>query len=574
MSRNIILCADGTGNKGGFTPDSNVFKTYNAVDIKPNPNSQITFYDNGVGTSANKFWKSLSGALGFGFQHNVRELYIFLSKNYRATENESDRDKVYCFGFSRGAATVRAFSGFVHDCGLIESHSYENEAGLRAEVNTLMKTYLRARYFNNVELLEKLASGAPVKGCPSPRKKIDIEFIGVWDTVAALGMPKRTDETGIASNLINLLFNRIDDVFNFFMHHRSYRFGLTPNVKRACHALSIDDARTSFWPRVWNESDETLGDVDVDQVWFAGVHSDVGGGYPRQDMSNVPLLWILEQAIDRGLRLNKDALETVRDRANVHDKIHDSRDGFGMFYRYHPREIELLCQDENSRQVKFLFMGEDKAGQELIGSIKIHESVLSRMYHRTAGYAPVYLPPKFDVVDNDGCVKASFDAKNNPDWINHRNYMKKTIKALKELYVYQMSITLFVVSCVIYAWNCKVDYEPRTGGLGELANTLEYFLPDMFNNAIELWVYQQPLKALMVLGIVLLWWLSRHLFRISLRTNAVELRQAVVAVLGPPESDSVEQGSAGAKYWVAFASQIAFAAAIGFVLWRYFSALL
>ena len=171
MSRNIILCADGTGNKGGYTPDSNVFKTYNAVDIKANPNSQITFYDNGVGTSANKYLKSLSGALGFGFQQNVRDLYIFLSKNYRGTENESDKDKVYIFGFSRGAATVRAFNGFVHDCGLIESHSYENEAGLSAEVNTLMKTYLRARYFNNVELLEKLASGAPVKGCPSPRKK-------------------------------------------------------------------------------------------------------------------------------------------------------------------------------------------------------------------------------------------------------------------------------------------------------------------------------------------------------------------------------------------------------------------
>lgn len=574
MSRNIILCADGTGNKGGFTPDSNVYKTYNAVDIKANPNSQITFYDNGVGTSANKYLKSLSGALGFGFQHNVRELYIFLSKNYRDTENESDKDKVYIFGFSRGAATVRAFNGFVHDCGLIESHSYENEAGLRAEVNTLMKTYLRARYFNNVELLEKLASGAPVKGCPSPRKKIDIEFIGVWDTVAALGMPKRTDETGFASSLINWMFNRIDDVFNFFMHHRAYRFGLTPNVNRACHALSIDDARTSFWPRIWNEFDEALADVEVDQVWFAGVHSDVGGGYPRQDMSNVPLLWILEQAVARGLRLDKGALEAVRDRANVHDKIHDSRDGFGMFYRYHPRDIELLCQDEDTRRVKFLFLGEDKAGQELIGSIKIHESVLSRMYHRTAGYAPVYLPPKFNVVDNDGLPQASFDAENHSGWKLHRDYMKKTIKALKELYVYQMAITLFVASCIVYAWNSEVIYQARSGYGGELADTLQYFLPDMFNNSIELWVNQQPLRALLVVGIVILWWLSRQMFRVSLRANAIELRKAVVAVMGPVESDSVGQGSARRKYAVALAFEFVFAAAVGFVLWGYFSGLL
>ena len=97
MNRNIILCADGTGNKGGYTPDSNVFKTYNAVDIKTNQNSQITFYDNGVGTSTNKFLKALSGALGFGFQHNVRELYTFLSKNYRGAREGYDDDKSLYF---------------------------------------------------------------------------------------------------------------------------------------------------------------------------------------------------------------------------------------------------------------------------------------------------------------------------------------------------------------------------------------------------------------------------------------------------------------------------------------------
>ena len=196
------------------------------------------------------------------------------------------------------------------------------------------------------------------------------------------------------------------------------------------------------------------------------------------------------------------------------------------------------------------------------------------MYHRTAGYAPVYLPPKFDVVDNDGCVQASFDAENHTDWKPHRAYMKKTIKALKELYVYQMTITLFVISCVVYAWNNEVIYQVRSGFVGELANTLQYFLPDMFNNAIELWVNQQPLRALMVVGIVILWWLSRHMFRASLRANAIELRKAVVAVLGPAESDLVGQGSAGVKYAVALASEFVFAGAVGFVLWEYFSGLL
>ena len=113
MTKNIILCADGTGNKGGYTPDSNVYKIYNGIDIHDDGNKQIIFYDNGVGTAKNKYWRAASGAFGFGFGHNVRDLYEFLVKNY------DPDDRVYLFGFSRGAATVRAFSGFVAACGLI-----------------------------------------------------------------------------------------------------------------------------------------------------------------------------------------------------------------------------------------------------------------------------------------------------------------------------------------------------------------------------------------------------------------------------------------------------------------------
>ena len=115
--KRLIVCADGTGNRGVYTPDSNVYKIYNAIDIHDDANPQIKFYDNGVGTSKNKFWRGLSGAFGFGFGHNVCDLYEFLARNYESG------DDVFLFGFSRGAFTVRALAGMLHKCGLLEKGS-------------------------------------------------------------------------------------------------------------------------------------------------------------------------------------------------------------------------------------------------------------------------------------------------------------------------------------------------------------------------------------------------------------------------------------------------------------------
>jgi uncharacterized protein (DUF2235 family) len=561
MYRNIILCADGTGNKGGHTPDSNVFKTYNAVDIKDASRRQITYYDNGVGTSTNRFLKAISGALGFGFQDNVRELYAFLAKNYR------EGDKVYIFGFSRGAATIRAFNGFVHDCGLIEPGEDYNDVDLKDEIDALLKAYLKIRYKKKKgEKPEtEIADDLEIEGCTGSRRKVKIEFIGVWDTVAALGMPKNTDLTGCVSKAVDGLFNQVDKIVNSIIHHRAYNFELTPNITRACHALSIDDARTSFWPLIWDEVKAEAKGVTVDQVWFAGVHSDVGGGYPRQDMSNVPLLWVLEQAMGdgTGLKLNKRAMQELRDRANIHDKIHDSRDGFGLFYRYHPREIETLCQKKHKAET----------------NIKVHESVLSRLYYRTAGYAPLLLPSKFEVVHQDATKKLIVESSKYPAWKEHREYMNKSVKNLKELYVYQMFVSFFVIVSVIYAWNLDIDIpEIRTGFRGTFADILQYFLPNMFNNSIELWVYQQPSRFLGLLILVGLWWITRRLYRISVRTNAIGQRKTVIneiteeakkdesgemaARMPEAEAPADDRGSPKARYFKAFAAHIVFGSTV------------
>ncbi len=125
MGKNIILCADGTGNKGGYTPSSNVYKIYNAVKINKDGKEdkdykqQIRFYDNGVGTEKNKYYRGLAGAFGLGFKSNVIDLYTYLAKNYEPG------DQVYLFGFSRGAATVRAFAGFIATCGLVKGKNLD-----------------------------------------------------------------------------------------------------------------------------------------------------------------------------------------------------------------------------------------------------------------------------------------------------------------------------------------------------------------------------------------------------------------------------------------------------------------
>ena len=113
MTKNIVLCSDGTGNQGGFGKDSNVFKLYQAVSLHTGKPNQIKFYDNGVGTQTNKYISAVSGAFGFGFQQNVRDLYEFLVRTYEPGDN------IYLFGFSRGAATVRSFASMLHYCGLL-----------------------------------------------------------------------------------------------------------------------------------------------------------------------------------------------------------------------------------------------------------------------------------------------------------------------------------------------------------------------------------------------------------------------------------------------------------------------
>ena len=207
-----------------------------------------------------------------------------------------------------------------------------------------------------------------------------IKFIGVWDTVDAVGLP--VDEL---STMVDRLF----------YPHRFPDQDLSRQVERACHAIAIDDERHTFHPVLWNE----CGAADserIEQVWFASMHSDAGGGIPDNDLASVSLCWMIgkvrfEEARGDGLRFDPEQLRGIEQRAQPTGKVTTPRRGLGVYYRYNPRDVWKLCHDADNR------VEIDKA--------QIHHAVFKRIANNTAGYAtPPGLPTSYRLVDPEGRI--------------------------------------------------------------------------------------------------------------------------------------------------------------------------
>ena len=187
MAKNIILCSDGTGNKGGYGAAANVYKLYNAIELHDKNITHITFYDNGVGTHKNKYLRALSGAFGIGFERNVDDLYEFLARYYKPG------DQVFLFGFSRGAATVRAFAGMVQACGLLDwtrctdGSNALQETIFQQKLTDARIAYRKHKTQNTGDAFKK--KWAVTDDDHVPDGNLKIKFIGIWDTVSALGFP-------------------------------------------------------------------------------------------------------------------------------------------------------------------------------------------------------------------------------------------------------------------------------------------------------------------------------------------------------------------------------------------------
>jgi uncharacterized protein (DUF2235 family) len=473
--KNIVLCSDGTGNTMMKGRGTNVWKLYEAVDLTGHRweqngagqggVEQIAFYDDGVGSQDNKILKIVGGAFGYGLQRNILDLYKSLCRAY------SPGDRIYIFGFSRGAYTARVLAGMILSCGILKPENCRTDSCLDkaakraykafrahfrlgtvkgAEVLTaLHKARLAreelgdapsARYESTMARAEKAGQDAATARSKAeaitddfrrtwsvsddefaPDGLVEIEFVGVWDTVAAVGLP----------------FKALTDFWNRFVYPFMFPdYQLSPRVLKGCHALAIDDERLTFHPMLWDERDEEDPD-HVEQVWFAGVHSNVGGGYPKQGLSLVSLDWMMRRARDSGLVFLETERQRYRHLQNVHDKLYDSRSGLGMYYRYSPRDVAEQCLEFDIEP-------------------KIHVSVMERIALATQDYAPGNLPAWFVVTTTDQPGRGPKEAPEalqrivedlGSDTASHN--VRRWMKARQYIYLGFLAMTLGVVALAV-----------------------------------------------------------------------------------------------------------------------------
>ena len=284
--RRLIICCDGTWNSPMTQRDTNVVHLLRAIApiCRKTGVTQISYYHLGVGTG-NLLDRLLGGVAGIGLSSSVKSCYGFLVDNYQ------EGDEILLFGFSRGAYVVRSVAGLIGTVGLLKKE------GMYAfkeiwDYYTLSKT-ARKQYD-----LGKIAAKWD--------HPIIISCVGVWDTVGALGIP--------GSKFCSR---------SFTFHETS----LGSHVRHAFQSLAMDERRGNFQPAVWVKSD--AGQV-LEQVWFPGVHSDVGGGYPNHGLADTTLLWMLDRVCSRSLlAIDTQALAggVNRQTAELYPtgRIHDSR---------------------------------------------------------------------------------------------------------------------------------------------------------------------------------------------------------------------------------------------------------
>ncbi|MCX4672306.1 DUF2235 domain-containing protein [Streptomyces sp. NBC_01381] len=285
MVKNIVMCLDGTGNQLKARGNTNVVKLYEMLDLR-DPTAQIAYYDPGVGTfsaagawslPARKLSKLFGLAFGSGLKANLAEAYTYLMHHYEPG------DRIYLFGFSRGAYTARALAGLLKSVGLLRPGS-ENLVPYAVAV------YAKNRTFSNDDWKQLHAFADAFSRKVDERTGIPVHFMGLWDSVKAAGL--------LRWNLRWLFTRRI------------------PNVGRVRHAVSIDEKRRPYEEYLVFPPEEPGPGPLIEEVWFAGVHSDVGGTFegdapkqPEDDpkLSTVALKWIVDGALDSGLLLKDRA---------------------------------------------------------------------------------------------------------------------------------------------------------------------------------------------------------------------------------------------------------------------------
>jgi uncharacterized protein (DUF2235 family) len=269
--KRIVVCCDGTWNRPDARSPTNVSKMARAIADQDSETKQAVLYHRGVGTG--RFDRIRGGGFGWGLSRNVRDCYRFVVENF------DPGDELFLFGFSRGAYTARSTVGLIRNAGILRREHVDRVG----EAYSLYRGRGDERHPSGIESNRFRASYS--------HDEIEVRFVGVWDTVGALGIP------GVPKRFCGRLWAFHDTQ-------------LSRKVTHAYQALAIDEKRRPFVPSLWYRNHDDSGILD--QRWFAGVHSDVGGGYPDCSLADITLWWMADRARAAGLALKDDHLLATR----------------------------------------------------------------------------------------------------------------------------------------------------------------------------------------------------------------------------------------------------------------------
>jgi len=269
--KRLVICCDGTWQHARSTHVSNVVKLTRAIQPRTNNGiEQIVFYQPGLGSEG--FNSVRAGALGVGLDRDIQDAYRFLVHNY------DEQDEIWCFGYSRGAYTVRSLVGLIRNAWLLK----KSEASRIDDAYHIYRTHWGPDADNATRFRDAHC------------RQVRIRLLGAWDTVGSLGIPLPLF-AGFNAERYNFHDTRISRI-----------------VEHAYHALAIDERRTPYSPTLWQTA---ANRTQTEQCWFSGSHGDVGGGHYEGGLADEALQWLVNRAQSCGLEIDKVYLDRISEQA-------------------------------------------------------------------------------------------------------------------------------------------------------------------------------------------------------------------------------------------------------------------